>query len=491
MKKEKIDELHKENMAQAAAQIGNAFSKNVQNGTDTAIKGMDLFRAKGANLTKVGYEQAKGNLFEFIESAKLTKNMANAGAKAFDKVPVTDIPVSKGGYGAHTAPDDFRFQKGGNVIGKGQAKVNNKPHDAAVNFTNPKYTGMQRVTTIDSLPDIKRELDKMLEKGEISKAAYNDAYNNLTGMLTDPDSGITSGGTTTDELKQFRGADGKVSADAIKKYAKRFEMKQYGVEIVNTSTNMAASSAVMSGIISGVQNCFAVFQNRKELDEAIKDVGADVVKSGARGGITGIISSVLRIGGAKHNIPVISDSCCATVMAAGVIDCGVAVYEYARGEIDHELLIQQLQDTTIKSASTIYFTKAAACVFGTANPFIPIAVYSVANYVVASTGEIINNAKLNAAEYDRLAKLNNEAAKLVKDFRTQLTDQMENYEIRQKQAMDSFLQAFDDNIVSGNNCDCAIYAIINFANQTGLALQHTDFNDFSKAMVSDEAFVLK
>lgn len=481
----------KENTYHAGAQIGNAFSKNVQAGTDAAMQGMDLFRAKGGNLGKVGYEQGKGNLFEFIEAAKLTKNMANAGAQAYDKFPVTDIPISKGGYGEHTAPDDFRLQKNGTIIGRGQAKVNNDPHRAAVNFTNPKYFGMQKNTTIDSLPEIQEQLKKMLDKGEISKAAYEDAYNNLTGMLTDPDSGITSGGTTVAELKQFCGEDGKVSVEAVNRYAKRFELKQYGKEIANTSMNMAASGAIVSGIVSSVENVYAVLNDRKELDAAIKDIGVEVVKGGARGGLIGTISSVFRIGGSKANIPILSDSSSATVMAAGIVEGGVALYEYAKGEIGAEQLVEELQNTTIKSATTIYFSKAATAVFGVANPFIPIAIYSVANYVVASTREIMKNAKLNAQEYNRLAQIHNETAKLIDEYREKLIAQLEQYEIGQRQMMRGFLYEFDESIMSGDNCDGAIYAIINFANKTGIELQHTDFKDFSNAMMSDEKFVLK
>lgn len=483
------EKVSKENAYHAGAQIGNAFSKNVQNGTDVTIQGMDLFRAKGAKLAKVGYEQGKGNLFEFIEAAKLTKNMANAGARPFDKFPVTDIPTEKGGFGGHTAPDDFRMQKDGRIIGRGQAKVNNSPHKAALNFTNPKYYGMQKNAPVDMLPQIQKELDNMLSKGEISQAAYNDACNNLTGVLIDPDSGITSGGTTTKELKQFCGADGKVSAKAVNEYARKFEIKQYSREMVNTGANMAASTAIITGVISGVQNMYAVLQDRKELDKAIKDIGVDVVRSGVRGGITGALSSAFRIGGRK--IPLLKDASCATVMAAGVVDGGVAVYEYARGEIDAIQLVEQLQDTTIKSATTIYFTKAATYMLGATNPFIPIAIYSVANYVIASTREIIRNAKLNAEEYDRLTKLNDEMTKEIEKFHVQLILQMEKYEIQQKQLLQKLLKEFDEGIVSGNNCDSAIYAIIDFANQTGISLQHVDFNDFSKDMVSNSSFILK
>ena len=67
---------------------------------------------------------------------------------------------------------------------------------------------------------------------------------------------------------------------------------------------------------------------------------------------------------------------------------------------------------------------------------------------------------------------------------------MDAYDKHQKEQMTKFLCTFDKSIMSGNNCDAAIYAIIDFANETGIALQHTDFNDFSNAMLSSDTFVL-
>ena len=69
--------------------------------------------------------------------------------------------------------------------------------------------------------------------------------------------------------------------------------------------------------------------------------------------------------------------------------------------------------------------------------------------------------------------------------------QMESYECEQRQAMQNVLCTFDEAVVSGDNCDAAIYAIIGYANQTGIALQHADFSEFSKAMTSGDSFVLK
>lgn len=497
MDKKKIE---RENLGHLGAQIGNEFSRNVQQGSNEALRGMNLFREVAKSKENVGFEQVKGNLFEYIEAAKFNKNAANIGDRT--RAIITDS------VGRPHDPADIELVRDGKVVRSVQAKFSKTQNAqgtdtsaaSAVNMQrDAKYDGMQRLIRkqddyaidpetgerISLVGKAKYLAGKRAESNGIYSEEYKDVSKNITDELTDDSvggSGVKSGGTTLEEIEE--------AAKDPEKYARSFEMKQYGKEIVNTSVNMAASSAIVTGIVSSVQNGFEVLQNKKELKTAIKDVGVEVVKSGARGGVTGTLSSLLRIGGSKANIPLLADSSCATVIAAGMIDSGVAIYEYARGEIDSKQLVEQLQDTVIKSTTTIYFTKAATMVFGATNAFIPIAIYSVANYVVASTREIIKNAKLNAAEYDRIAKLNDEMTKLVKEFHTQLISQMEQYEQAQKQQMQKFLKSFDENVVSGDNCDTAIYAIIDFANETGIALQHANFNDFSEAMLSNESFVL-
>lgn len=495
------EKLHRENLNHASMQIGNVFSNNVQFGTDEAIRGMGLFRGVASSKANVGFEQVKGNLFEYIEAAKFNKNAANIGDRT--RAIVTDA------VGRPHDPADIELVRNGKVIREVQAKFSKTQNAQGADTSaassvsmqrQEKYFGMQRLVRKQedyainpntnesmSLAEKGKYLaEKRAESNGIYAKQYQDVAENITDELIDDTaggSGVSSGGTTFEEVQE--------AAINPEKYAWKFELRQYGKEVATTTANMAASGAIMSGVVSSVSNMFEVLQNEKELKVAIKDIGVDVVKGGTRGGITGALSSAFRIGGAKAKIPLLSDSSCATVMAAGVIDGGVAIYEYAKGEINSNQLVESLQDTTIKSATTIYFTKAATCVFGATNPFIPIAIYSVANYVVANTRAIIKNAKLNALEYERLAKLNDEATALVKEFRQQLIEQMEAYEMKQKQAMNQFLVTFDKAIISENNCDSAIYAIINFANQTGILLQHTDFDDFSKAMMSNDTFILK
>ena len=307
---------------QAGAFVGNAASQNVQMGTDTAIDSMRELLYKAGKISKVGFEQSKGNLFEYIEAAKLQTNMANCGER-FDRNPVTDLAAGRGGYGGHTAPDDFRMQRNGRIVGQGQAKYNNSAWRAAQNFVDPKYTDMQRIAPTDQMADIESCLHKMAENGEISKTAYENAVSNLMKKgLTDPSTGIASGGTTTAELQKLRGTDGRVSQQAVWQYAARFEGKQLAREVGTAASNMAVATGVITAIVSGTQNLFEVLRDRKTLDNALEEVKADTVSGALRGGETGVLSTVIRFGGRKVALPVLSDSTAATVMAGGLIDGG-------------------------------------------------------------------------------------------------------------------------------------------------------------------------
>ena len=53
--------------------------------------------------------------------------------------------------------------------------------------------------------------------------------------------------------------------------------------------------------------------------------------------------------------------------------------------------------------------------------------------------------------------------------------------------LDAFAYLADDD----TNYERAVYAILKYADQTGLALQHKDFSTFRTAMRSEEEFVLR
>ena len=230
---------------------------------------------------------------------------------------------------------------------------------------------------------------------------------------------------------------------------------------------MAVATGVITAIVSGTQNLFEVLRDRKTLDNALEEVKADTVSGALRGGETGVLSTVIRFGGRKVALPVLSDSTAATVMAGGLIDGGAALYSYAKGEITGQQLQGALADTTVKSVATVYFTKALGLVVGTANPFVPMAVYTAAAYVVSCT-------RANAAEYDRMTALLKESTRLEQEYHRQLMDFMKQYEQQQRTRLNSLLDAFAYLADDDTNYERAVYAILKYADQTGLALQHRE-----------------
>ena len=149
-------------------------------------------------------------------------------------------------------------------------------------------------------------------------------------------------------------------------------------------------------------------------------------------------------------------------------------------------------DTTAKAATTIYFTKAVGVMMGSAvNPILPMVVYTTASYVVTCTREIIKNAKLNAEENDRMTAILQESIREMNEYHEEFKQHVAKCEERQRRMFDRFIDTFEYNLETGENYDQALYAICQFADEAGIALQHVVFDEFSNAMRSKESFVLK
>lgn len=479
----------------AGSVMGDNLSKNAHNATRETIDGMKLFREKAAQTSNVDFEFAKGNLFEYIESAKFNKTAAMSGASV--RSVVTDAA------GDPHAAADILLKENGKTVREVQAKFsktygkNGNENSAASSVIQQaggqkghwgKYHGMDRLIRKDPNYNSDGSLLDEAKKiaGERGKSAglyakeYQDVHDHLIDELQYGD--VKSDGTTYEEVEQ--------AYKDPELYAKDMEKQQWKADLVNTSVNMAKTGAMTNGLVSGVNNMFLLFKDEKELGEALHDVGIDVVKGGVRGGATGVISTAIRYQGTKIGSTLLTDSTAATIMAGGIIDGGVALYAYAKGEINGEELVGEIVNTTAKSVTTVYFTKAVTAVVGTANPFLPMAIYTAASYVTTCTREIIRNAKLNAKEAYRMKALLDESTMLMKEYHQKMLVQLDGIERKQRMAMDRFLDTFTYNIETGENYDLAINSIVAFANQTGIALQHVKFSDFDSAMMSDDDFIL-
>ena len=476
--------------------MGNAASENAQNATNAAVDGMSLFRWKVSTpiIQNGTFDAQKGNLFEYIEAAKFNTDAASKRMSA--RAVVTDVTNP-------TAEADILIQDQGKTVKEIQAKfikASNNGRDisaarsvydqtGANNKGRGQYDGMDRL--IRKQDDYNADGSLLDEAKKISKARaeskgiYADSYRDVHEHLTDEThyKDATSGGTTLEEVQE--------AYDTPEQYARKFEHKQVAAEMKCSAANMAKASFVTTGIVSGVTNLFEVFQDKKDLAEALEDVGADAVKGGIRGGATGVVSTAIRYQGIKAGSALLSDSTAATVMAGGIIDGGVALYSYARGEISAQELRDQLVDTTAKAATTIYFTKAVVAILGkSVSPFVPMAVYTTASYVVTCTREIIKNANLNAEEYERMAAILQESTRQMNEYHDAFRQHVALCEERQRLMFDRFIESFEYNLETGENYDQAVLSIVRFADEAGIALQHVGFDDFKTAMRSKDPFVL-
>lgn len=477
--------------------IGSAASQNSQNATNAAIDGMNLFRWKvDTAIIKNGhFEAQKGNLFEYIEAAKFNVDAASKRSSA--KAIVTD-------YTDPSANADIIIQDSGKTVKEIQAKFINtssngrnvSARDSVFDQTGAnnkgwgQYDGMDRLirkqdnyNSEGSLLDEAKKLAKSrYESNNIHAETYKDVYEKLTDETHYQEA--SSGGTTIEEVKK--------AYDRPKTYANKFERKQVAKEMKCSAANMARASFVTTGILSSITNMIDVFQNKKALSKALADVTSDAIKSGVRGAATGVVSTAIRYRGIKKGSTLLSDSTAATIMAGGIIDGGVALYSYALGDINEKELRDQLVDTTAKTTATIYFTKAIKAILGkSVSPIVPMVIYTTASYVVTCTREIIQNAKLKIEEYERMVALLQESTRQMNEYQEILNTSISKCEENQRLMFNRFMESFDYNLETGENYDQAVSAIVSFANEAGIVLQHTDFNDFKKAMKSNEPFVLK
>lgn len=466
--------------------FGDAMSQNAHQATSEMVQGMGSFLYKAGRVKNVDFEQSKGNLFEYIEAAKFNADAASVGESA--RAIVTDA------VGRPHDPVDIEIRLDGKIVDRIQAKVSKDPH-AAVQMQAGigeygKYDGMKRL--VAKVSNSREERDATLadqkrfaiERGDATPKG-RDAYYDVSEKINDEIvyNDAKSGGTTIDELRAAK--------DNPAAFAKKMEHRQLAQDIKQTSANMAVGAAVSTGMISSITNLFEVYKDEKELEDALIDITKDTGKAAVKGAATGAISSGIRYEGYKTGSKLLTDSTAATIMAGAMIDGGVALYSYAKGEISGEELQEELVNTTCKASATIYFTKAVTAIAGTANPFLPIAVYSTASYVVTCTREILKNAELNVEEYQRLTAILDSSKQTLKEYKVQIRANMALAAENQRRIMDNMLQTFDYNLETGENYDKALMSIIHFANETGISLQHADYNDFQLAMKADDTFILE
>ncbi|MBR2505832.1 MAG: hypothetical protein IKB70_02675 [Bacilli bacterium] len=316
--------------------IGSALSDNSILATEVSKVAYDSLRVEAQRVQNTPYYFSRGNLFEFIEGAKVKVAAAERG-KIFNYEPVN------AGRGLYQSPDDLSvFYDGGKWCF--QAKVSNNPEWIVNAFSKEKYSGMARITTSDMYQPVKNLLEQKLRNGTITREEY-DTLQNLKPGFYDSETGAMAG-TSNAELYSLQGSDGKVDLVKLENYIRTQQNKAFINECVNNTKAVTLTSTVVGCVISSAQNFYKYFKDEQDIKTTAKNIGIDTAKAAGHGLLSSSIANGIKYIGYKSNTFFLRENVNALVIANGTIDLGRAFYHLKKGQISYNDFLHNIIAST-------------------------------------------------------------------------------------------------------------------------------------------------
>ena len=453
-----------------AAFAGGALGANMASGeaaaADAMAEGMGRLRDVAARHSKAGLglgaEHSRalraGRLFEEIELAKYNADAARKGSTGGQHGPATDrvTDVAAGGK-------KFQMKAGG--VADGAAGYRNTVNEIKKHMNENPGHDATYVVPRDQVQRLREELPGVNIEGETRA------------------DGASSGGTDTGEIGS--------AIDRPRLYSHMMEMKQVLREAHVSGTHAAAAGAVIGGAISAAGNLNAYRKGDIDAAQAAENIALDTAKSGVRGYATGAGGAGIRYVAHKAGIQALTKSSVATAVMSALMEAGVTVYRFAKGEISAEESAERLGGTTVSLLSSIYAAAAAGAVFGP----VGAAVGSVAGYMAASSVyqasiEIFRNASLAEEEAERVVALCREAERALNEQRALMEARLDACLDERRAVFDDCFRAMDA-ARAAERPDRAIESLSVLVATCGRELRLATFEEFDEFMIeSDDPLVL-
>jgi len=448
-----------------SSHIGSHAARNQAVSTDEAIRGMSMLREMARKLMNVGADKKQGNLFEIIEATKFNMDAAAKGIRDV-RASVTAME------GDPHAAADIIIRKGKQTIEYVQAKSSSSSERAVEMFRNPKYLGMQKLTNPEHVDAVREISGKYASVSE----EHADTVKNVRGGLQLRDGSIKSKGTSHAEAMK--------AAEKPNAYSAVFEFKQIGKEMMSTGTAAAVAGGIVGGAVSMVKHGLAVKQGKISGNEAAVEVIKDAGKSGLRSGTVGVVGAGLRSVASRLGVRALTKSNVATAIAAGIVDSGVTVLRYAKGEITGEEAAEKIGETGVSTASGIYAGFVTGAAFGPIGAIIgSVAGFLVASSVYQSSMAILKNARLAEEEASRVMALCAEAEAEMQRHRKLFEQMMAERLANQRRAFNKCLREMDKAIDQERFVD-TVLALERFNHVFGHSLKLASFEAFDRHMRS-------
>lgn len=456
----------------AGSQLGANAARYEAEASNAGIAGMNALREMGENLKNVGVGQKQGNLFEIIEATRFNMDAASKGSDI--RAYVTALE------GDPHAKADILIRRGETVLQEVQAKSSVDSSRLTNMVSDEKYQGMQKLVNLDKADRVRELAERRAESGSIYSENYQDTLKNLTGKLKHEE--IHSRGTTYEEAIH--------AAEDHAAFSSKIEWEQIKREMGVTSTQAAAASALIGGAISVVKNGIAVSKGELELGQAAKQTARDTGVAGVRGAGTGAISVSIRTAAEKAGIEALAKSSAATAIAAGIVDMGVTVLQYAKGDISGTQAVEKIGQTGVSTSASMYAGAAAGAVFGPAGAVVgSIAGYMIATGVYQSSLAILKEANLAEAEAQKVIALCDAAAAEMAKKREEFERLIAQKIAHQSKEMKACFRQIDASMAADRFVDTVV-ALEGFAATFGKELKWSKFSEFDQEMKKGKPLVL-
>lgn len=289
---------------------------------------------------------------------------------------------------------------------------------------------------------------------------------------------------------------------------KKFVTKEVFRDAHNAGIEAAKTGLLIGGSISIAQNLYAVVNNKKDLDEAVKDITLSTAKSGliayTVGGTGTYLKSIMH-SSKNQLIRRLGTTSTPTLMVTGTIEIGKSIKKYACGEIDEKELLEELGEKGVGMITAGYTASSGTIIGATIGSVVPVVGTSLGGIVGGVIGGILgynvsgalykgalDALKAESISYERriiIEKLAEEAIEENKKYKEMFIKISNKKLLDRNKKIKDFFEIFNKGIIE-NDIDKCIFSINNIGKIFGYDLQFNSMKEFDEFM-SDENTILE
>ncbi|WP_368646187.1 hypothetical protein AB4027_04710 [Alkalibacterium putridalgicola] len=285
----------------------------------------------------------------------------------------------------------------------------------------------------------------------------------------------------------------------------KFTAKEVAKDSHNAGVEAVKASFIMSSSLSVGQNLFQVLYNDKDIEEAAKDVGIDVVKTSAVAYTTGASGTAIKAmmhGSRNQTISRLGTTNAPTMLVTSITQTTTSLIRYGKGEIDEYQLLEELGEkgTGMVAASygaavggvvgatigTAILPGAGTAVLGTAGSFIGATLGSTMSSVLyKGTMEALEEEKLSFERRKVIEEISEQSVQAMNAYRESLIAYSNQVYSEREEVIRKSLDNLNHCILN-NDVDSYFKTMNQLGNTFGVKLQFDSFEEFDEFMTDKD-----